>query len=126
MLLLIGLTACSMLSGGDGDGEKKVVKKEKVKTSKVYISKGRAQCEDGSGKELSATMEELQAGGIKVFSSECGVITGIMAPSLCGSTTLHINIHEIDRLKFPEAEALGYKPVKSFEDDLGYEIIPCE
>ena len=125
--LLLGLSACLMLPGMGGDGEKRVVRDEKIKVSKVYISKGRAQCEDSSGKDLSATKEELQGAGIKVFSSECGTIMGIMAPALCGLTTLHINIHGIDNRKLPEAETLGYKPTKSFKDDKekDYEIIPC-
>ena len=125
--LLLGLSACSMLPGMGDDGEKRMVRDEKIKVSKVYISKGRAQCEDSSGKDLSTTKEELQGAGIKVFSSECGTITGIMAPALCGSTTLHINIHGIDNRKFPEAESLGYKPTKSFKKDKekAYEIIPC-
>ncbi|MFP6681025.1 MAG: hypothetical protein VCB07_02380 [Gammaproteobacteria bacterium] len=125
--LLLGLGACSMLPGMGDDGEKRVVRDEKIKVSKVYISKGRAQCEDSSGKDLPTTKEELQGAGIKVFSSECGTITGIMAPALCGSTTLHINIHGIDNRKFSEAESLGYKPTKSFKNDKekAYEIIPC-
>ena len=126
MLPLLGLTACSLWPGGGGDGEKRTVRDEKITVSKVFISKERTQCEDGSGKELSATKDELQAADVKVFSSECGVLTGVVAPALCGSTTLHINIHGIDKRKFPEAEALGFKPVTSLEGDLGYEIILCE
>jgi hypothetical protein len=126
-LILFALSACSILPGKGDDGEKRVVRDEKIKISKVYISKDRAQCEDTSGKELSATKEELQGAGVKVFSSECGTITGIMAPALCGLITLHLNIHGIDNRKLPEAEALGYKPIKSFKDDKekDYEIIPC-
>ena len=49
-----------------------------------------------------------------------------MAPALCGTTTLHINVHGIDERKFAAAEALGYRPVNSFEDGLGYETASCD
>ncbi len=99
---------------------------EEITVGKVYITQGRAQCEDDSGRSLSETKGELQSAAIPVFSSACGVITGRMAPALCGTTTLHINIHGIDERKFPAAEALGYRPLNSFEDGLGYEVETCD
>ena len=126
MVLAYGLSACSILPKRGDDGEKRVVGEEEITVAKVYISKGRAQCEDESGRPLSETKAELQAEGIEVFLSACGVITGKMAPALCGSTTLHINIHGIDQRKFSRAQVLGYEPVASFEDGLGYEIESCE
>ncbi len=131
-LLFMSLVGCSLWPGGDGDEsepKQKVVEEkideEDVDVEEVYISKGRLQCEDETGNALSVTKNELQQAGIKVFSSECGVITGIMPPALCGSTTLHINVHGIDERKFPEAEILGFKSIKSLEKKQDYEIIPC-
>lgn len=119
-----------MLPGGGDKGASKVSekkeRKEKVKVEQVYISKQRKQCEDETGKALAVTKDELQAAGIEVITSECGVITGIMGPALCGSMTLDINIHGIDERKIPEAEALGYKSVESFEGEEDYEPSPCE
>lgn len=124
ILVIVLLGGCSMF-GGSG-GETKMVGDEEITVGQVYISKGRAQCEDDSGRTLTETKSGLQNGGIKVFSSSCGVITGRMAPALCGATTLHINIHGIDERKYPEAEALGYEPVNSLEDGQGFEIQSCE
>ena len=123
-----------MLSGGGDDDENKSIEKtekkkkkaEKVDVEKVYISKERAQCESESGKDLAVTKDTLAQAGITVFSSECGVITGIMPPALCGSITLHINIHGIDERKIAEAEALGYKSVESFEGKQHYETNSCK
>ena len=129
-LLLISLAGCSLWPGGDDKVEKKVVEEiideEDIDVEEVYISKGRLQCEDESGKALSVTKDELQQAGIKVYSSECGVITGIMPPALCGSTTLRINVHGIDERKISEAEAIGFKSVESFEKKQDYEIISCD
>ncbi len=125
MLLIHTLSGCSILPGRGG-GDKRVVDEEEITVAEVYISKGRAQCEDESGRPLSETKAELQADGIRVFESTCGVLTGRMAPALCGATTLHINIHGIDQRKFPEAQVLGYEPVASLEDGLGYETRGCD
>ena len=131
-VLSISLAGCSLWPGGDDEPEsaqKAVEEKpaeEDVDIEEVYIAKGRLQCEDETGKDLSVTKNELQQAGITVLSSECGVVTGVMPPALCGSTTLHINVHGIDQLKITAAETLGFKSVKSFEKKQGYEIIPCK
>jgi hypothetical protein len=126
MLFICGLSACSMLPGGGGDEETRVVDDEEIAVGKVYISKGRIHCEDQTGKTLAETRADLEAAGIKVFSSACGVITGKMAPALCGGITLHINVHEIDQSKFPEAQTLGYEPIAGLADGQGYESGDCD
>ncbi|TDJ63167.1 MAG: hypothetical protein E2O36_03715 [Proteobacteria bacterium] len=120
------LATCSMLPGKGGSGAKRMVEEEEITTEKVYISQQRIQCEDESGAELTATKADLTVEGIDVFSSSCGVIIGKMAPALCGKITLHINIHEIDQRKIPQAEKLGYHPVDGLENGLGYEAGDCD
>ena len=103
-----------------------MVDAEEITVVEIYISKQRAHCDDKSGKPLDETKSELESASIRVFSSACGVITGKMAPTFCGDTTLHINIHGIDQRKIPSAEALGYQAVASFSDNLGYETLSCD
>lgn len=126
MLIIYGLGACSILPGGGDGGEKRLVGEEEITVASIYISKGRAHCDDKSGKKLAETKADLEDEGIKVFSSACGIITGKMAPALCGAITLHVNVHKIDQRKFPEAQALGYEPVTSLEYELDYETESCE
>ena len=141
-LLCITLVGCSLLPdlpfqgvmGGDNEkrdllpivpGDKKI-DEDDVEVVEVYISKGHLQCEDGSGKTLSVTEMMLQQVGVKSYSSECGVITGVMPPALCGTTTLRINVHGIDERKLPDAEVIGFRSVESFEGKQDYEIVSCD
>jgi hypothetical protein len=119
------LAACSLLPKGGAKGEKRIVEEEEITVIQVYISGERLQCEDDSGMDVEDTKDELESSNIKVFSSECGLLTGKMAPALCGTTTLHINIHGIDSRKLPEAESLGFQAITSFTDDLGFETELC-
>ena len=123
---VFSLAACSLLPERGAKGDKRMVEDEEITVIDVYTSSERLQCEDDSGKDVQATKAELEASDIKVFSSECGLITGKMAPALCGATTLHINIHGIDSRKLPEAELLGYQAIKSLADDLGFATELCD
>ena len=115
-----------MFSGDENVREKRTVGEEKITVIKVYTSKERAQCQDASGRPLSETKEELEDAGMRVYASECGVLTGLMNPALCGATTLHINIHGIDEQQLSDAEEMGYRSLESLEDDIGYETQSCE
>jgi len=125
-ILLSLLTAgCSMLS--NDDTEVRVVEQKEVEVGRVFISKGREQCEDSTGRSLDDTKEALEESGIRVFSSSCALITGTMSPALCGSPTLHINIHGIDVEQYEEAEALGFRPLTALEEaDLGFDPEGCD
>jgi hypothetical protein len=122
---IFSLGACSLLPERGPKGEKRTVEEEEITVIEVYTSSERLQCEDDSGKDVEDTKEELEASNIKVFSSECGLITGKMAPALCGATTLHINIHGIDSRKLSEAESLGYQHTTSLTDDLRFQTELC-
>ena len=130
------LTACSYVPfvGDDDDDDDEETeapaakKKARIKTELVYTSKGALQCEEDSGASVKATKARLVSNGIEVYSSECAIITGMMHPSLCGTTTLDINVHSIDENDIELAEKLDFKTIESLEDenDLGYEIYPCD
>ena len=135
LLLVLLLCSCSYIPfvGDDDDGgsaEDKPVakKKEKIKTILVYTAKGELQCEEDSGASTKATKARLVSNGVEVYSSECAIITGMMHPSLCGSTTLDINVHAIDENDIGLAEKLDFKTIESLEDqdDLGYQAYPCD
>jgi hypothetical protein len=123
--LTLFASGCSMLS--DDDTEVRVVEQKEIEVSRVFISKGREQCEDSTGRSLDDTKVALEEAGIRVFSSSCALITGTMSPALCGSQTLHINIHGIDSDRFGDAEAIGFRPLKSLEEaDLGFDPEGCD
>ncbi|MFT4585635.1 MAG: hypothetical protein ACI8XZ_005409 [Gammaproteobacteria bacterium] len=123
---IVSLGACSLLPERGPKRETRMVEEEEITVIDVYTSSGRLQCEDDSGNEVEDTKEELEASNIKVFSSECGLLTGKMAPALCGATTLHINIHGIDSSKLSAAESLGYQEITSLTDDLGFQTELCD
>ena len=126
---LLALSACSYVPfvGDDDDDAPAKVKQEKVKTGLVFTSKGKEQCEEDTGDSTKVTKARLEASGIKVYSSQCAKITGMMHPSLCGSTTLDINIHEINEKNFPQAQKLGYESLEVLDDkDLGYRTYACD
>ena len=122
---VFALSACSYLSSKDTEGETRIVDDEEITVIKVYILKGRAHCQDDSGEEVGDTKSQLQSESVRVYSSECGVITGKQPPTLCGEPTLHINIHGINQNQLPEAESLGFEQVTSITEELGFEIEPC-
>ena len=132
LLLILSICGCSYVPfvGDDDDEEEKPTKKkkEKVEIVLVYTSKGALQCEDDSGAPVKATKARLESSGIEVYSSECAIITGKMHPSLCGSTTLDINVHGIDENDISLAEKLDFKTIESLEDeeDLDYKTYPCD
>ncbi|MDH3975956.1 MAG: hypothetical protein OEV42_16905 [Deltaproteobacteria bacterium] len=64
-------------------------------TVKTFKSDSSKQCE-GPGVPLSEMELELTDNSVEVISSNCGYITGVTAPALCGATTLGINIYEIN------------------------------
>lgn len=108
------------------EGETLFVEEEEITIAKVYSSQERIHCQNDSGKSLVDTEAELESENIKVYSSECGVITGKMAPSMCGETTLHINIHGIDERKLEDATSLDYSLLTSIAEELSYETENCD
>lgn len=129
-LVIISLSGCSyvpFIGGDDGEQAPAEKKPEKIKKALIYISKNKEQCEDDTGDSEKVTKARLEASGVKVYSSQCAKITGKMNPSLCGSTTLDINVHEVNEKNFPQTEKLGFETIESLEDaDLDYRVYPCD
>ena len=126
LLTVLGSSACSMLPFETNEGETLFVEEEEITIAKIYRSQERLHCQKDSGKSLEDTEAELESENIKVYSSECGVITGKMAPSMCGETTLHINIHGIDEGKLEDATSLDYSLLTSIAEELSYETENCD
>ena len=121
----LALSACSYLSGPELEGEKRVVEDEEIIVVKVYASKERAHCQDESGYEVGDTKARLESKSVRVYSSECGMITGKQPPTLCGEPTLHINIHGINQTQLSDAQSVGFDLLSSINEELGFEIEPC-
>ena len=85
-------------------------------TLKVYINAAAKQCEY-TGHPVIKTEEKLSDKGIRVLYSECGQITGLMMPAVCGAGMPKINIHTIHADDLPAAKALGFATLKSLVDE---------
>ena len=90
--------------------------KDKGDTLKVYISAAAKQCEY-TGHPLPKTQETLTSNGIEVYHSECGQMTGLMVPAVCGGMMTKINVHTIRRQDHAAAEALGFASLDSLVDE---------
>ncbi|WP_345424216.1 hypothetical protein [Halioxenophilus aromaticivorans] len=98
-----------------------------VETVTVYIDSGAKQCYF-SGHPLAKTEQRLQAAGVTVTESACGVLTGVMFPAVCGGHTEKINLHVIQASHLPLAERAGFKPVSSLQQGQqpGFKQIACD
>lgn len=77
----------------------------------VYKATGALQCEPASGTSLTASAAALSKADIATSASNCGYITGIAFPAVCGGGTASVNIHSIASTDLQAAEGLGYKLV---------------
>jgi hypothetical protein len=90
----------------------------------VYIKKGNTQCND-DGMSLNEASSYLSNADIKISKSTCGVITGIVFPSMCGAGTDNIYYFSIDKTALPQAEKLGFIPLSTLDSGLGYKAAAC-
>lgn len=94
----------------------------------VYEGRQSLQCET-RGLTTRESAQKLINGGIDVIASNCGAITGIAYPALCGSPTGEILIHEIRQVNLPDAEQRGFQPVRTLQDPIkgtGWNKVDCE
>lgn len=93
----------------------------------VYINDSAIQCEY-AGDSPEVTANTLIEAGIDVLESDCGYISGLVTPAVCGIDTDGINIHKIRSVNLGDAEALGFSPVSTLETEsgIGFEVIDCE
>ncbi|RLV58231.1 hypothetical protein D5018_18455 [Parashewanella curva] len=83
----------------------------------VYINDGSKQCV-GGGLRVKQTAEKLSKDGVKVISSSCGLINGMMVIAQCGASTLNINVHTIAESDLNKALQLGFKPLADLKDGM--------
>ena len=74
----------------------------------IYKYDGTLQCGLGWEITLDEMEKELRAADIKVISKEKGT-DGFMHVDLCGASTGHINIFQIDATGYDKAHKLGYE-----------------
>lgn len=77
----------------------------------VYKATGAVQCDPTSGTSLTASTAILNKANVTTSVSNCGFLTGIAFPAVCGGGTASVNIHAISSSDLAAAEGLGYKLV---------------
>jgi hypothetical protein len=122
-VLAAGLAAAVVLLAGcgGGSGGAKVGRGDTL----VYIDSGAQQCES-KGLLPRASAERLIDAGVDVLTSDCGVLTGVLLPAVCGAPTGDILVHEIRAANLPEAERLGFMGVATIAGaGHGYTLVDC-
>ncbi|WP_413699413.1 hypothetical protein ACLKMH_18380 [Psychromonas sp. KJ10-10] len=114
LLLTFSLISCV----GDSSSE--------IDTVDVYISKGDTQCND-DGLTIEETISFLTTSGIEVSESQCGVISDLSYPAVCGGGTNNIYIHTIEIDDLGDAENLGFTDTSLLiTEESSYSIVECE
>ncbi|TYK64319.1 DUF6174 domain-containing protein [Colwellia echini] len=92
----------------------------------VYIPKGDTQC-NNDGVSLAETTAYLTDLSIEVSASQCGVITGLSLPDVCGGSTNNIYLHTINYSDLITVENLGFVDLSTLPfEESGYSIIECD
>lgn len=93
----------------------------------VYINTGEVQCEL-AGQTGVQTARLLTDNNIDVSKTQCGQLTNMAVASVCGGTTVNINIHAISADKVAHAQDLGFEHVSTLkqQDNLGYDVSDCK
>jgi len=101
-----------------------------VHAGDVLVYEGRQAVQCGSrGLTTGQSAQKLINGGIDVLASNCGVVTGVAYPALCGQPTGEILIHEIRSVNVPDAEQHGFNPVVELQDPaagVSWEKVDCQ
>jgi hypothetical protein len=105
-IIFLGLICALLPACGD---EKKI-----EPSVKVYKDLGSVQCGDGSGSITppETMKKDLLKAGIMVRSFSCG-LDGLVRLPMCGLPDGKINIFEIPNNKLGQAQALGFKDLRS-------------
>ena len=92
----------------------------------IYINDGAVQCES-KGLSKEQTAQKLIDNGIDVVDSQCGYLSNIVVPTLCGLGDANINLHIINAQDLSKAQTLGFESVLTLKrgDDIGYVIEDC-
>ncbi|MFT2090144.1 hypothetical protein [Paraglaciecola sp. 2405UD69-4] len=95
-----------------------------VQLVSVYIASGKTQCND-DGLSLEDTSAFLTSADIDFTEPQCGYITGVSYPTVCGADTSDIYIYTIEASNLVEAENLGFSDVSGLDERLSYKTVTC-
>jgi len=100
---------------------------EKQPETMVYINTGEIQCEL-TGQTGIQTARLLTDNNIDVSKTQCGQLTDVGVASVCGGTTVNINVHAIATNKVAYAQALGFEDVTTLKtaSSTGYSASDCQ
>jgi hypothetical protein len=122
--LILLVAACAGLGACGGDETPGVMPGDTL----VYESRQAITC-GTRGLTTQQSAQKLINGGVDVVQSNCGVITGIALPAVCGIDSAEIIIHEIRRANLRDAEQRGFHPVRELVNPVqgfGYDKVDCE
>lgn len=74
----------------------------------VVISNGKTQCQNNA-LPISITKNYLLDVGIEVRTQHCGILNGVMYPSVCGGRTGQLHVFTITRDNIIKAQELGFE-----------------
>ena len=119
--LIAAICAFTTSCGGSNSSD------SEINSVQVFISNGSIHC-GFEGNSPAQTAQLLIQNGIDVIESQCGIITGLARPAVCGSATDEVNIHTIFRANQNAAEELGFQPESNFNNQaaLSLSVVPCE
>jgi hypothetical protein len=80
-------------------------------TTEVYTSAGSVQC-SGGGATLAQMQGRLQAAGVEVAASSCGLDGNVQA-AVCGAPDGRIGVFAVPETATPAASAAGFQPLSS-------------
>src|SRR5215470_4377599 len=110
-LILLVATVAGLAACGGGDEPQGVIPGDAL----VYESRQAITC-GTRGLTTQQSAQKLINGGIDVIQSNCGTVTGIALPAVCGIDSAEIIIHEIRRANLHDAGQRGFHPVSELQD----------
>jgi len=122
--LILLVAGCAGLGACGGEEHQGVIPGDAL----VYESRQAITC-GTRGLTTQQSAQKLINGGIDVVRSNCGVITGIVLPAVCGIDSAEIIIHEIRSSNLRDAGQRGFHPVTELVDpahEMGYMKVDCE
>jgi len=122
--LILLVAGCAGLGACGGEEPQGVIPGDAL----VYESRQAITC-GTRGLTTQQSAQKLIDGGIDVVRSNCGVITGIALPAVCGIDSAEIIIHEIRSSNLRDAGQRGFHPVTELVDpahEMGYMKVDCE
>jgi tetrahydromethanopterin S-methyltransferase subunit H len=89
----------------------------------IYISNGKKQCLNNA-LSIDVTKGYLDTAGINVSAHSCGLLNGVMYPSVCGGATGQVHVFTIEKSDLDKAKVLGFTAVS--ETRKGIIPVECE